>query len=106
MEDRASIAFALDGLGLVSAAQGKADKAHQFFRSSITLLNEIGEQGNLAQTLTHYGYALLKMGELENAHQHFIDALTVASRAEITPILLEALLGEAEVRMEEQDIED
>ena len=41
------------------------------------------------------------MGELENAHRHFIDALSVASRSEITPIILEALVGEARVRMEE-----
>ena len=104
MEDRASIAAALDGLGLVSAVQGKAEEAHEFFRSSIALLNEIGEQGNLAQTLTHYGYALLRMGDPEKAHQHFMDALSVASRAEITPILLEALVGEARVRMEEGDL--
>lgn len=103
MEDRASIAFALDGLGLVSAAQGNANDAHEFFHRSIALLNEIGEQGNLAQTLTHYGYALLRMGDLEAAHQHFQDALSVARRAEITPILLEALVGEAKVRVEDGD---
>jgi predicted ATPase/DNA-binding XRE family transcriptional regulator/Tfp pilus assembly protein PilF len=104
MEDRASIAFALDGLGLVSAAQGNVADAHEFFRSSIALLNEIGEQGNLAQTLTHYGYALLRIGELENAHRHFLDAIAVARRAEITPILLEALVGEAKVRVEDGDL--
>lgn len=103
MEDRASIAFALDGLGLVSAAQGKVNEAHEFFRSSIALLNEIGEQGNLAQTLTHYGYALLRIGELENAHRNFLDAISVARRAEIIPILLEALVGEAKVRVEDGD---
>jgi predicted ATPase/DNA-binding XRE family transcriptional regulator/Tfp pilus assembly protein PilF len=104
MEDRASVAAALDGLGLVSAVQGNVDDAHEYFQSSISLLNEIGEQGNLAQTLTHYGYALLKMGDLRNAHQNFIDALSVANRAEIMPIQLEALVGEAKVRMEEGDL--
>jgi len=104
MEDRASIADALDGLGLVSAAQGEVEASHEFFRSSIALLNEIGEQGNLARTLTHYGYALLRMGDRERAHHHFMAALSVASRAEITPILLEALLGEAKVRVEKGDL--
>jgi predicted ATPase/transcriptional regulator with XRE-family HTH domain len=104
MEDRASIADALDGLGLVSAAQDEVDASHEFFRSSIALLNEIGEQGNLARTLTHYGYALLRMGDRERAHQNFLEALSVASRAEIRPILLEALVGEARVRVEEGNL--
>jgi tetratricopeptide (TPR) repeat protein len=103
MEDRASIAFALDGLGLVSASQRNDQETHDFFRASIALWNEIGEQGGLAQTLTHYGDALLRMGDLEGAHKHFLEATEVASRAEITPVVLEALVGEAEVRIARGD---
>jgi hypothetical protein len=45
------------------------------------------------------------MGDLEAAHQHFQDALSVARRAEITPILMEALVGEARVQVEEGYLE-
>ena len=105
VEDRASIAVALDGLGLVKADQGRFDEAKSYFQESIHLLKEIGEQGSLAQTLIHYGSTLFRMGNIDGAHRQFMEALSVASRAQITPVVLDALLGEAEIRCAAGDVE-
>jgi predicted ATPase/predicted negative regulator of RcsB-dependent stress response len=99
LEDRASIALALDGLGLVKTAQGQPDEAQFLLQESIALWKEIGEQGSLAQTLNHLGDALLNVGDKAEARRHFLNALSVASEMQITPVLLEALIGEAEVQI-------
>ena len=97
VEDRASIAVALDGLAMVAAMQGRYEEAQEHFLESIALWNEIGEQGSLAQTFIHYGETLFRMNDIPAAREQFKQALSVASRAQITPTLLEALMGEAEI---------
>jgi tetratricopeptide (TPR) repeat protein len=98
LEDRYSIAAALDGLGLVNMAQGRYDEAQSLLRESMALWREIGEQGNLAQTLTHIGTALLKAGDKANARSYFLDALSMAREMQTLPVLLDALVGEAEIQ--------
>jgi tetratricopeptide (TPR) repeat protein len=98
LEDRFSIAAALDGLGLVKTAQGQYDDAQSLLRESIALLKEIGEQGSLAQTLNHLGSAFLEAGDRVGARRHFLDALSIAREMQTLPVLLDALLGEAEVQ--------
>jgi tetratricopeptide (TPR) repeat protein len=98
LEDRYSIAAALDGLGLVKTAQGRYDEARSLLRESMDLWREIGEQGSLAQTLTHLGTALLKAGDKANARSYFLDALSMAREMQTLPVLLDALVGEAEIQ--------
>ena len=98
LEDRYSIAAALDGLGQVKTAQGRYDEAQSLLEESIALWKEIGEQGNLAQTLTHIGTALLKAGDKANARSYFLDALSMAREMQTLPVLLDALVGEAEIQ--------
>lgn len=99
LEDRASIAVALDGLGFLHAAQANYIEAEKILQESINLWTEIGEQGNLAQTLNHMGNTLLGMKEGEKARLHFLKALRVALDAKITPVMLDAMIGEAEVHI-------
>jgi predicted ATPase/transcriptional regulator with XRE-family HTH domain/Tfp pilus assembly protein PilF len=98
LEDRYSIAAALDGLGLVKTAQGQFDDAQTLLQESMALWKEIGEQGNLAQTLTHMGTALLKAGDNANARSYFLNALSMAREMQTLPVLLDALVGEAEIQ--------
>jgi predicted ATPase/DNA-binding XRE family transcriptional regulator/Flp pilus assembly protein TadD len=101
LEDRASIAAALDGLGLVKTAQGQFGDAQSLLEKSSALWKEIGEQGNLAQTLNHLGDVLLKMDDKERARRHFLDALSVANNMQIIPVLMDALMGVAEIQTRE-----
>ncbi len=105
LEDRASIAFALDGLGLVSTAQGRYTEAQTLLDESVALWTEIGEQGSLAQTLNHQGDTWLMIGDMPAARKCFSDALGVASQAQITPVLLDSLIGEAELQIREGRLE-
>jgi tetratricopeptide (TPR) repeat protein len=105
LEDRYSIAAALDGLGLVKTAQGQFDDAQTLLQESMALWREIGEQGNLAQTLTHIGTALLKAGDQANARSYFLDALSMAREMQTLPVLLDALVGEAEIQALEGALE-
>ncbi len=105
LEDRASIAVALDGLGFLYAAQANYAEAEKILQESIDLWTEIGEQGSLAQTLNHMGNTLLGMQEGEKAHLHFMKALRVALDAKISPVMLDALIGEAEVHILDADLE-
>lgn len=98
LEDRFNIATALDGLGLVKMAQGQYDDAQSLLQESIALLKEIGEQGSLAQTLNHLGSAFLEAGDRIEARRHFLEALSIAREMQTLPVLLDALLGEAEVQ--------
>jgi tetratricopeptide (TPR) repeat protein len=98
LEDRYSIAAALDGLGLVKTAQGQFDDAQTLLQESMVLWREIGEQGNLAQTLTHIGTALLTAGDKATARSYFLDALSMAREMQTLPVLLDALVGEAEIQ--------
>jgi tetratricopeptide (TPR) repeat protein len=98
LEDRYSIATALDGLGLVKTAQGRYDDAQSLFQESIALFKEIGEQGSLAQSLTHMGSAMLKAGDKVAARNYFLDALSIAKEMQTLPVLLDALVGEAEIQ--------
>ena len=98
LEDRFSIATALDGLGLVKTAQGQHNDAQSSLQESIALFIEIGEHGSLAHTLTHLGSALLKAGDKVAARKSFLDALSIAREMQTLPVLLDALVGEAEIR--------
>ena len=106
LEDRASIAAALDGLGLVGAGQGEYDDAKDLLDKSIALWDEIGEQGSFAHSLNHLGNVWKQTGNTQMARKHYLDALRVAIHAEITPVLLNSLIGEAEIQMLEGDVEN
>jgi predicted ATPase/transcriptional regulator with XRE-family HTH domain len=104
LEDRASIAFALDCLGPVKITQ-RLEEGLKLLEESISIWREIGEQGNLAQTLIHFGTALIKMGRPQEAQKPFHEALQIASEIQTMPVLLEALLGYAELQAVAGNIE-
>jgi tetratricopeptide (TPR) repeat protein len=105
LEDRYSIATALDGLGLVKTAQGQFEDAQALFQESTSLFNEIGEHGSLAQALTHMGSALLKAGAQDVARKCFVDAISIAKEMQTLPVLLDALVGEAEIQALRGEVE-
>lgn len=105
LEDRYNIAFALNGLGLVNQAQGRHRDAQRCFEEGTTLWREIGDQGSLAQTLIHLGELLHVQGDQSGAYQGFLQALNLSKEAQVTPIVHDALLGFAALRMAEGAIE-
>ncbi|HEX2990066.1 MAG TPA: tetratricopeptide repeat protein [Anaerolineales bacterium] len=96
--DRFTTAYALNGLGLVHTAVGDHDEAQQQLDESIVIWREIGDLASLAQSLNNMGSLLLAVEEPVRAHDYFQEALSVGRKAQLTPVLLEALIGEAEIR--------
>jgi predicted ATPase/transcriptional regulator with XRE-family HTH domain len=105
LADRYNTASAKSGLGMVHQALGKEPEARRCFEESLVIWREIGEQGGLAQTLNRYGQCLSAQGDGPMARRCFLEALAVARNAEITPIVLDALLGVAVVQAQEGNLE-
>ncbi|MBC8078547.1 MAG: tetratricopeptide repeat protein, partial [Chloroflexales bacterium] len=98
LADRYNSASAQSALGMVHQALGDGPAARRWFEASIVIWREIGEQGSLAHTLNQFGQSLLAEGDGPLAQRCFLEALDVARHAELTPILLDALLGVAALR--------
>jgi predicted ATPase/transcriptional regulator with XRE-family HTH domain len=106
LADRFNIASAQSGLGMVHQARGQAIEAQHYFEQSMAIWREIGDQGSLAQTLNQLGETLLQLGHRSEAHDCFVEALAVAREAQITPVILDALLGVASLRAGEEAVEE
>jgi predicted ATPase/DNA-binding XRE family transcriptional regulator len=96
--DRFTTAYALNGLGLVKQSLGELVEAQQLLEDSISIWREIGDLGSMAQSLNNLGNVFLAMNKHLEAQNCFRDALSVAKNAGLIPVMLDAMLGEAEVR--------
>jgi predicted ATPase/Tfp pilus assembly protein PilF len=103
--DRYNTASAKSSLGMVQQALGDHLEAQRYFEESIAIWREIGEQGSLAQTLNRYGQSLIAQADWPTARRCFLEALAVARHAQITPIVLDGLLGIAALQVEEGNVE-
>jgi len=97
--DRFTTAYALNGLGLVKKACDEFSDAHQLLDEGITIWREIGDHASLAQSLNNLGDVLLEMKNFSESKSNFIEALSVAKKAGLIPIMLDSLLGEASLRV-------
>jgi len=105
LSDRYNTASAQSGLGMVHQALGDGPQARRCFEESIAIWREIGEQGGLAQTLNRYGQSLIAQADGPMARRCYLEALAVARDAEITPIVLDGLLGVAVLHAQEGNLE-
>jgi tetratricopeptide (TPR) repeat protein len=77
MNDREGEAASLDVLGLVAADLGDLDRALQNFGQALAIQRAIGYRRGEGYTLTHRGYALLRLGQPAQAAQDLQEALTI-----------------------------
>jgi predicted ATPase/DNA-binding XRE family transcriptional regulator len=105
LADRYNTASAQSSLGMVHQALGDQLEARRDFEESIAIWREIGEQGSLAQTLNRYGQSLIAQADWPMARRCFLEALAVAKHAQITPIVLDGLLGMAALQVQEGNVE-
>lgn len=96
--DRWAHAFGLDMLGITAQTQGQYEEALDYFKQSLTLYKEIGDQFNSTQITVRLGqtYAALRLNE--EAKCLFLEANTNAQTAKWTPIILNALLSFVEMQ--------
>jgi predicted ATPase/transcriptional regulator with XRE-family HTH domain len=96
--DRFTTAYGLNGLSQVKKALGSHAEAQHLLEKSIAIWREIGDQASLAQSLNMMGDVLLGTNEWQDARSYFREALSVARSAQMVPVMLDALLGEATLR--------
>ncbi|MEP7358553.1 MAG: tetratricopeptide repeat protein, partial [Anaerolineales bacterium] len=96
LEDRFNAAYALQGLGRISHALGEYAPARSYFEESLGLSREIGDLGSVAQCLTRLGHTLLALDEPVLVRRCFVEAIALARESQAIPIILDAVVGEAE----------
>ena len=98
--DRWALAFGLDMLGIAAQSQGQHEEALDYFKQSLVLYKEIGDQFNSTQITIRLGqtYAVLKSNE--EAKLLFLEAYANAQTAKWTPIILNALISFVEIQNE------
>jgi tetratricopeptide (TPR) repeat protein len=96
--DRWAHAFGLDMLGMVSMSQGHYEEALDYFRKSIVLSREIGDQLNGTQTIIHLGQAYAALQCNDDAKRLFLEAYANAQQAKWTPVILNVLASFIEMR--------
>jgi hypothetical protein len=95
--DRWAQAFGLDLLGMVCLAQDHNEEALVYFRNSIALSKEIGDQLNATKTMVRMGQAYAALQSNEDAKRLFLEAHTNAQQAKWTVIILNALVSFVEL---------
>jgi tetratricopeptide (TPR) repeat protein len=96
--DRFTTAYALNGLGLVKQSLGECSAAQRLLEDSISIWREIGDLGSMAQSLNNLGNVFLVTNEPLEAERCFREALSVAKNAGLIPVMLDSMIGEAEIR--------
>lgn len=97
--DRFTTAYALNGLGLVKQNLGEHAEAQRLLEDSISIWREIGDLASMAQSLNNLGYVFLAMDRPLEAQNCFREAIVVAKNAGLVPVILDAMIGEAEIRL-------
>lgn len=95
--DRWAHAYGLDLLGIASMSQGQNEKALAYFKQSITLSNEIGDQLNGAQTTIHMGQACAAMRSDDEAKRLYLEVYSNAKTNKWIQLLLNALISFVEM---------
>ena len=105
-EDRWGIATALNQLGLILCMRGKArrEEARDLFGESIARFKELGDHWSLARALNNMGMVTAALGDYSAAQRCFRDAMRIAMEARTVPIVLDALVGTADVLVAQNSV--
>jgi tetratricopeptide (TPR) repeat protein len=95
--DQHGVAVALNNLGRIERKQGKVIAAQQKFERSIVIRQETGDHRGVALVRCGVGRARLAQGEPGAARRDFRQALQEAMAVNALQVVLDALIGLAEV---------
>jgi predicted ATPase/DNA-binding XRE family transcriptional regulator len=96
--DRWGMGTAYRCLGMVALAQSNASLAESLILKSIALFTELGARWDIARALTTLGEVKLSAQDLSEARQTFMDALRLATERKTFPLILDALIGLAQLQ--------
>ncbi len=81
VQDRVSICWGMNLLGLIAIAEGNHDVAEQLLGQTLVLANAVGRPEELGSVLGSLGYLALKCGKTERARLHVRDGLRLVQES-------------------------
>ncbi|CUS04337.2 putative Adenylate/guanylate cyclase with TPR repeats [Candidatus Promineifilum breve] len=91
--DRAAESVALDSLGLTNHYQGHLAEARANLEAACQIALDIHNTRNCGYSLTHLGFTLLELGQVEAAIAHFDHALTLRRELGHETAVIDTLAG-------------
>jgi predicted ATPase/transcriptional regulator with XRE-family HTH domain len=86
-------------LGLVNMTQGNFSEAQSQLNKSLELFTEFTVGWDIVQSLIYLGEAATLTGETSNAQELFLDALHQAMEAKTIPLLIDSIIGLANLQI-------
>ena len=86
-------------LGLALAEEGHYADARVELQKSLEIFRDYTEGWDIARTLSYLGDVTQKAGDLKKARAYYLDALPLAIQAQAMPIVMDSLLGLAQLDM-------
>jgi len=86
------------GLALVEQEQGRHDEAIEAFQKSRSILNDLGARWDEARVFADMGRSIFALGNLADAENTWRTSIEIASEVKGTSLILESILGIANVR--------
>jgi len=95
--DRSGIASCLNNLGEISRKRGDYQVAARYYEESLEIFSQIGSRRGAAICLNNLGYIAISLDDERAARRYFRAALTEAMTIGVSPIVLDTLIGKAEL---------
>jgi hypothetical protein len=73
---------------------------------SVTLFRELGDRWGLAISLVQAGEIRMSAGQYPQARHYFLEAIQKSAEAQVTPVMLDALLGFASLLIADDSYSD
>jgi tetratricopeptide (TPR) repeat protein/tRNA A-37 threonylcarbamoyl transferase component Bud32 len=100
--ERRGVALALHNLGVVSYDRKEYQKSLPYLEESLMISRSIGNRFGEAQTLSQMGDVLRMLGDKPDAIDLYRQAMEIAEKVKIVPMLLNILVGLSDVTEEKE----
>jgi predicted ATPase/DNA-binding SARP family transcriptional activator len=104
--DRRGNAFATFNLGLIASSQGEHTRSQRLFRESLALRQDSHDQWGIAASLVQLAAEARNVGSPLEAQRLYLRALQVAWESTVTPMVLDAMVGLATLKLDADEIDE
>jgi len=103
--DRRGSAFAAYNLGMIAARAGDHLRARRLYRESLALRQDSHDQWGTAASLVRLGNEARTLGAPQEARAMHLKALRIGWDSSISPVVLDALAGLAELQADDGEVD-
>lgn len=101
------LAESLSNLGRLACDQGEYGRAEKYLLESLAIWQQVNNEIEIAAVRCHLGHVLaaLDVTREQEARQYFAQALQLATRQRLAPLVLDVFIGMAELLVREGDLQ-